>query len=113
MWALILIPFKKFGGWIVAGLAIVASVFTVAEEEKSKGKLQQQTSDNDAEATKLVNDTNASAATQVKAVENENVAEKQVSNLPSGGAAAELLHDWQQPSASVNSASGPAKAGSD
>lgn len=113
MFALILTGLKSFGGWIVGGLAIVGSIFVIAEEEKSKGALEQQTADSDATATRVVNETTAATQTEVKAVENENDSEKTVASLPVGGAAAELLANWQAPSAAVDSPSGAAKTSSD
>lgn len=113
MWALILASVKKFGGWILAALVIVGAVLGFAAEEKSKGKLEQQTADSDAIATRTINETNAATQTQVKAVENETKSQADVAALPDGAAAAELLRDWQQPGATVDSAGGAAKAGSD
>ena len=100
MWALLLSPVKKFGGWIVAALTIAAAIFGLAEEEKSKGKLEQQTADSDAIATRTINETTAAAATEVKAVTNETQAQSDVAALPDGAAAGELLNNWQRPAVS-------------
>lgn len=90
--------FSKVWGYILIALSVIAAALTIWFSAKKVGNAETQTKDDEAVAVREVNETNAAATTEVKAIENASDVKTDVSNLAPGSAASELQSNWQQPS---------------
>lgn len=86
--------FAKLAAWGVAILGLLASLFAVYKAGSSVGKAKQSEADNNAAATRDVNETRAAAATEVQTVKEANDVLTDVNKLPDGAASGELRDKW-------------------
>ena len=86
----------RLGVWLGVALAAVAGIFAVWRSGKSVGTSSQAEADNNAAATRTVNEVSAAAATEVQTLKDANDVLTDVNKLPDGSATSELRDKWQR-----------------
>lgn len=103
MWAIVLAGGKKFAGWIVAALSVVAMVLTIWHTSRKVGKAEAKADyakEHEDESVGRAADA-IETAQKVNAVENAKVEAanetvNQVNVLPDGAAADQLRDKWSR-----------------
>lgn len=100
---MILLFFKKFGGWIAAFLGFVFALLAVIVSSKKVGKSEaevesakQDTKDNEAIAVRQINEAREASLKESETLENAIDEQTKINSLDSGDAANKLRDQWSR-----------------